>query len=372
MPVLAIELSGNTSEYLWDKADSSDDLERITLFPEQNSRLVKGSILKKRVFDLLNRYKPDAVAINGWSDKGAFAALNWCLQNRVPAIAMSESSAEDQARTSWKEGIKKAIVKQFSAGLVGGSRHIKYLTQLGIPEEYIFTGYDVIDNAYFAIQAQSVNEDKEKVSEQLQLPPAYFLTSNRFIEKKNLIRLIHAYAQYRKLADGKAWDLVMLGDGELRSQIQETIDKLGLVSHVHLKGFQQYANLPAYYGLAQAFIHASTSEQWGLVVNEAMAAGLPVIVSERCGCAPDLVKNGVNGYVFNPYDTLSLAQYMLQISKNPDNRLRMGNNSKQIIEGYKPENFALGLEKAVHAAIKKASAASTLKAQLLLNAFIYL
>jgi 1,2-diacylglycerol 3-alpha-glucosyltransferase len=55
-------------------------------------------------------------------------------------------------------------------------------------------------------------------------------------------------------------------------------------------------------GLASAFIQASTTEQWGLVVNEAMASGLPVLVSERCGCAPDLVKNGVNGYTFDPYD----------------------------------------------------------------------
>ena len=81
-----------------------------------------------------------------------------------------------------------------------------------------------------------------------------------------------------------------------------------------MPGFKQYDELPIYYGLAGAFIHASTTEQWGLVVNEAMAAGLPVIVSERCGCAPDLVENGRNGFTFDPYDVDALTHLMLKMA----------------------------------------------------------
>ncbi len=81
------------------------------------------------------------------------------------------------------------------------------------------------------------------------------------------------------------WDLVLLGDGPLKPTLLKLISSLGLESCVHLPGFKQYDELPVYLGLAETFIHASTTEQWGLVVNEAMASGLPVLVSNRCGCA---------------------------------------------------------------------------------------
>ncbi len=162
----------------------------------------------------------------------------------------------------------------------------------------------------------------------------YFLASNRFIEKKNLPRLIEAYAGYREKAeklkpeilkskisacqnvsvsDFTPWDLVLLGDGALRPDLCRLISDLRLQDSVLLPGFIQYPELPTFYAHAGAFIHASTTEQWGLVVNEAMASGLPVLVSNRCGCAQDLVQEGVNGFTFDPYDVEQLAQLMLRI-----------------------------------------------------------
>ncbi len=99
--------------------------------------------------------------------------------------------------------------------------------------------------------------------------------------------------------------------------------------------------------MAGAFVHASTTEQWGLVVNEAMAAGLPVLVSERCGCAPDLVRDGVNGFTFDPYDPGQLADLMLKVSSDQCDRLAMGRASQEIIKDWGPERFADGLMQAV-------------------------
>jgi glycosyltransferase involved in cell wall biosynthesis len=110
--------------------------------------------------------------------------------------------------------------------------------------------------------------------------------------------------------------------------------------------------LPAYYGLANAFIHASTTEQWGLVVNEAMASGLPVLVSNRCGCATDLVQEGVNGFTFDPHNVEQLAQLMLKISACQDVRMSaFGDASRTIISKWGPERFALGLQGAVRQAL---------------------
>ena len=81
-----------------------------------------------------------------------------------------------------------------------------------------------------------------------------------------------------------------------------------------MPGFKQYHDLPAYYGLAGAFVHTSTVEQWGLVVNEAMAAGLPVLVSRNCGCAADLVQDGVNGFAFDPLDGDRMAALLTKVA----------------------------------------------------------
>jgi glycosyltransferase involved in cell wall biosynthesis len=119
--------------------------------------------------------------------------------------------------------------------------------------------------------------------------------------------------------------LVIVGDGELRPALEQLRGELGIDARVHLPGFKQYDELPAYYGLASAFVHASRVEPWGLVVNEAMSAGLPVLVSERCGCAPTLVRDGENGWTFDPADAGDIANGLERVSElSDDERRRMG------------------------------------------------
>ena len=192
------------------------------------------------------------------------------------------------------------------------------------------------------------------------LPENYFLASARFIEKKNLPRLIRAYGEYRKLCRasvsdaetsqvGAPWDLVLLGDGPLRETLNTQLSTLNLQAHVHLPGFKQYDELPVYYALAKAFVHASTTEQWGLVVNEAVASGLPVIVSDRCGCVPELV-NG-NGFTFDPFDEQQLVERLSQMaSLSDDERKSMSDASYRISANFAPERFGEGLEQAARLA----------------------
>jgi hypothetical protein len=120
-----------------------------------------------------------------------------------------------------------------------------------------------------------------------------------------------------------------------------------------MPGFKQYDELPVYYGLAGAFIHASTVEQWGLVVNEAMASGLPVLVSNRCGCAADLVREGVNGFTFDPYNVEQLAQLMLKISAFSFPLSTFGASSREIIAAWGTFAFGEGLAEAVSSARKR-------------------
>jgi len=122
---------------------------------------------------------------------------------------------------------------------------------------------------------------------------------------------------------------------------------------VHLVGPKGYTELPAYYANAGAFIHASTTEQWGLVVNEAMASGLPVLVSNRCGCAMDLVKEDLNGWTFDPNDLTQLAQFMVKMSTDEERRLEMGRASPGIISEWDTNRFFSGLSAAVDVTLAK-------------------
>jgi glycosyltransferase involved in cell wall biosynthesis len=110
--------------------------------------------------------------------------------------------------------------------------------------------------------------------------------------------------------------------------------------------------LPVYYGLAKALVHASTTEQWGLVVNEAIASGLPVIVSSRCGCMPELV-NG-NGFTFDPFDEHELAEQLLRMaSLSDDERKRLSDASYKLSANFAPEHFGKGLEQAARLALNR-------------------
>src|SRR6266581_9426024 len=154
--VTAIELSAETREYAWDTVSTGDKFRRVTLFPESDSRSASATEVARRLEQTLSSLRPDAVALPGWSDAGAFAGLRWCARNRVPAIAMSESTAWDEPRKPWKEFIKRRIVSLFSSALVGGSPHADYLAGLGMPRERVFTGYDAVDNGYFADKVAQV------------------------------------------------------------------------------------------------------------------------------------------------------------------------------------------------------------------------
>ena len=358
----------------WGAAATPARYHKVSLFPEATDHHPDKAELRSAFWSALEQTNPDVVAVNGWNNFGSLVAANCCVRRGIPMVVMSESARQDEARTWWKEIIKQRVVGLYSAALVGGQRHVEYLVELGMPHEWIFTGYDVVDDAYFRAKTDEIRSQRSVVRRKYQLPENYFLASARFVEKKNLRRLIQAYAEYRKrwsayanqpahkatagrgaAADrevaGKApWNLVVLGDGPLRETLNSQLSALNLSEHVHLPGFKPYDELPVYYALANAFVHASTTEQWGLVVNEAIASGLPVIVSERCGCVPELVQG--NGFTFDPTNEHELTARLLEmVSLSDEKRKHLGDNSHRIAANLGSERFGEGLEGAVNMAL---------------------
>jgi glycosyltransferase involved in cell wall biosynthesis len=328
-----------------------EEVKSLGVYSRQRVQVTRRG-LRHDLATALDLLKPDILVTPGWSERAALHALAWSTRNRVPAIVVSDSQMGDYTRQWWIESVKRRMVSLFSVAFVAGTRHVEYVASLGIPRDCIFTGMDVVDNGHFHQGAEDARNSHELQRMRYGLPARYFLASNRFVANKNLSRLLEAFAHYRVLHGERAWSLVLLGDGELRRELEVQRKLMGLEYAVSMPGLKPYDELPAYYGLAGAFVLASTSEQWGLVVNEAMAAGLPVLVSNPCGCAPDLVHEGCNGWTFDPLDVESLAHLLLNVSSMSETkRLAMGTASRNIIEHWSPERFAESLWKAAETAL---------------------
>lgn len=369
LAIEGVELTSTDRIYAWRSTNGIQSFPRHIISPDIDNE--STGQLVARINKIFAALRPDVVAVHGWSHRSAIAVLDWCARSEVATVLMSESTAHDEIRRPWKEAVKRRVVSLFGSALVGGSPQRDYLVQLGMPKERTFRGYDVIDNDYFCFHADKIRSTADNEQKRLGLPRHYFLASARFVEKKNLFHLVDSYAQYRILENRKAWDLVLLGEGPLRTPLQERVAQLRLEEFVHMPGFKQYEELPAYYGLAGAFVHASTSEQWGLVVNEAMAAGLPVLVSDRCGCATDLVAPGRNGYTFDPWRPGELASLMLYVSSDECDRQKMAEASRAIIAQWTPLHFASSLRRAVDTALASPPPKAALSDRLLLHALMY-
>lgn len=360
----AIQETDNADEHPWGDLATEITFPLVTLLPSKETKDIadrdpQASVAATRLPMHLEQLKPDVLVIPGWGYPIARTALKWAKQHRIPAILMSESKWDDEPRRWWKEKLKSLLyTRKFQAALVGGQLHKDYLVSLGMSEKAIFLGYDVVDNAYFTEQAQQARQNPAATRQQHpQIPDRpYFMAVTRFIPRKNILRLIEAFAQYRQTTPlDQAWDLVICGSGQESANISKCIQAHHLENHVYLPGFQTYQAIPYWFGLASAFIHPALSEQWGLVVNEALAAGLPAIVSERCGCYPELILEGVNGFGFDPEDANHLAQLMEQISSGHANLEEMRQAALTHIQKFSSDRFGQGLVQAIEFALSQST-----------------
>lgn len=349
--VLAIEGAPHRAVYDWVPPDLPEGLDYAALTTKAGEE-TDPALVEHRLEALVAPFSPDAMALPGWSNMITLTALRWCRKRGIAGVCMSETNAWDFERKPLQEAIKHGIVAHYGAGLATNESQMGYLAQLGIPSDGIATGYNAIDNDFFRVEAERIRAGSELPPEIAGTMPKkargrYFLASNRFIPKKNLIRLLDAYAAFRsdRANDVADWPLVLLGDGELRPEIEAKIAELGLASHVYLPGFLQLDALVGYYGTAGAFVHASTTEQWGLVINEAMAAGLPVAASRRCGATQYLIEDGVTGFSFDPFVTEEITAALRKIAVLPISSPLL-DAARTKVQELRPEAFGKSLVKA--------------------------
>ena len=368
--VVALEIAGSDATYEWEQEfGGGGEWERVTVFPNGVFERIPAGEMKGGNVRELNRLRPDAVAIAGWGTVDARVCLDWCKRNDAKAIVMSETRAVDGRRVWWKEWVKSRIVRRFDAALCGGESHRRYLVQLGMPEGRVALGYNVVDNDFFRLPTADCASF---------IDGPYFLASNRFVERKNLGRLVEGYKTFQDLVfrlqgaeKTGVWPLVLLGDGELRGELIARCVELGLkvaeVQNLKLDsykvktsaegglvffaGFRQIGELWAFYARAGAFVHPALEEPWGLVINEAMASGLPVLSSRNVGAAEELVVEGKTGVLFDPGNVNSIAESLFKMfSMSEADRRKMGLEAREMLERKVPSRaFGEGLAKVLGA-----------------------
>jgi glycosyltransferase involved in cell wall biosynthesis len=347
--LLAYETAGREAKYPWERSGQDEPFEWITLAPGAVLEQLPAAACRRMMREALERDQPDAVAVAGYVRPECLAALSWARRRGRIAILMSESGACDRPRIWWKETIKSRRVRRFDAALVGGPRHRDYLVELGFPAHRIALGYNAVDNAAFAARAEAARRVPH--ADRTLPPRPFFLCVARFVSEKNLPALIQAFGRYRRPADpGSRWDLVLCGDGPEAAVIDQAIRAEGLADAVHRPGFLQAEELAPFHASAGAFVLPSLSEPWGLVVNEAAACGLPLLVSDRAGCVETLVPDppGTTGWRFNPADLTAVAAALGRMAAATEaERTAMGRRAAETVAQWGPDRFAAGMIEAV-------------------------
>lgn len=341
----ALEVTTKDDAYTFPENTYAGSADYICCFPGKSYHSLKEKEIHSKVLTILKKLQPDIVFAPASAFPEGMAAYYHRLLHASTAVMMDDMWEGSDRKGIVTRSIKKLINKNIDAVFVPAPSHADYYNQMGFPRERIVFGVDVVDNEFFSSMVDNVRSQATSFRKSAALPQNYFLFVGRFLPRKGLEDLIEAYRMYRSKILSDPWELVLVGSGDHLHQIQKLAEGIAGISFA---GPRFDDDLCTYYGLARAIIVPSTTEPWGLVVNEAMASGLPVIVSTGCGAAKTLVHEGENGWTFEPYDIQKLADIMLMTSGLPVELLdNMGKKSRQIISEWSLDRFTDGVMKAV-------------------------
>ncbi len=248
---------------------------------------------------------PGYHAIEYW-----FMLLACILTGKKRAVFV-DSTRLDNPKVGWKDSLKRLFFRFCNGFFCYGTRSSEYLCELGVPKQKI----------HIRCQAAALPHDYDV----MRVMPARqkraadkgaftYLYVGRLSPEKGLDTLLQAFSAL--VAQDKNLRLIIVGSGPIQKELMKLSNELDLDNIVSFPGAAELAQLESYYLGADCMVLPSRSEPWGLVANEALSYGCPIVVSDNCGCAPDLVVEGMTGYTFKTNDVSSLAQAMLQIKHN--------------------------------------------------------
>lgn len=314
------------------------------VLPSWRRRIGKYNLLvNSNLVSALRNAAPDVMVCGGYNYVAAWQAMSWAKRNRVQFLLWSESTGLDQRNEFFPlEWLKQEFARHCDAFVVPGRSARDYVQRFASTRQRVFVAPNAVDVTLFSSKQQSAKTSAARIRGELGLPPRYFLFVGRLIRSKGVVDLISAYQALSSELRAEI-SLVFAGDGPMRAELESLAREIypGLV---HFASFVQRDDLASYYALAECLVMPTHSDPWGLVVNEAMACGLPVICTNVAGCAADLIAE--NGILIEPGNPQQLRNAMLAMAADSDLRESMSHESSRLIRDYSPQACAAGIAEA--------------------------
>ena len=329
--MVGIEILSHSSEYDW-VSETGQAFEKVTL----SSPTDASPWSPWRIISAILRQRPRAVFFCHYQRPEILVAAAFVRACGIKTFTMNDSKFDDYPRNLWRELIKSLFFLPYQGALAGSKRSAEYLRFMGIQADRVVGGYDSISTARIRNLAGA--------------PPApdgatfadrHFTVIARLLPKKNIASVLRALSL---LADGgKARRLVICGSGPMEVGLKRLTKDLGLSNLVEFRGFVQTAEVCQTLAQTLALILPSTEEQFGQVIPEALAMGVPVLASDNCGARDHLVRTGVNGFIFEPHNVEGLAYLMGLVSSDELSWRAMAGAALQMSEQGDVIHFVQGV-----------------------------
>jgi glycosyltransferase involved in cell wall biosynthesis len=306
-------------------------------------RLINPAIVR----ELYNK-RYDFLIVHGYEHFTKWIAFATAVLCGTKIILRGESNSLNK-RTLLVRVVKRIILRLLfyfiHAAIYIGHANRTYYLEYGLPEKKLFFAPYIVDNTFFQNEHKKLSPRRRELRERVGVNDErpLILFAGKLLEKKQPIFLLKAYQKVREETNCA---LVFAGDGILREEILKIVSA-EKIPDVTITGFLNQSQISEAYTLADIFVLPSYNEPWGVVVNEAMNFGLPVIVTENVGCAPDLVQEGQNGWVVGVGDLDTLSGKIKEMVIGESLRATFGQKSKEIIKSYSPKRCAIGILKAM-------------------------
>lgn len=315
--VVAIEVATTSTDYAWEPSGAIAGAQKVTLFPGRSFDDVPA--LRRFMAMLRVARRCDVVCIGLSYGLIDAILLSWTLRllgRRV--IVFSESKFDDTRRSVGFELLKAFLLSCYNAAIVGGRRHREYFHFLRFARRPVLPGYDSVGIDRIRSQAEN-----GVITGEVGYANRHFLFVGRFVDKKNLFTLLKGYAHYVGSTGDGPRRLTLVGSGPEEDGMRAMAQELGIAHLVDLPGFLAADAVSRALAEALALVLVSREEQWGLVVNEALALAVPAIVSNEVGSRDLLVRNLANGFVVDSNCPQAIGEAMRLMAGDEENWRRM-------------------------------------------------
>lgn len=309
---------------------------------EPGSHHFKG-INNPALIKAIDEWEADAILVFGWKFKSHLKVLRYFKGKKTLLFRGDSTLLDDAGVFSFKKKIRRILLKwvytHVDFALYTGKANRSYFQAAGLKEHQLIFAPHSVDNDRF-------EKGTDNLRDKLNIPrdATVFLFCGKLEDKKNPVVLLRSLIDLNNVA----YHLIFVGEGKLEKELKETVKTLrrDIQDTIHFVGFQNQSVMPSVYSSADVFVLPSKGpgETWGLSVNEAMASGLPIIVSNMCGSSIDLVKSGINGFVFKSESQFELTACMQKIVADKDGIKKMGDASKWLIEKWSFESICIAIE----------------------------